>query len=76
MTVSQQSVRIGSQVLGFTVVQYGGRFALGLPNGRGGISIESFRRQRGTSVVAQLAGVGIAATMRPSGRPSTFDIVF
>lgn len=76
MTTSQTQPNLGSPILGFPVTQFGGRMALGGANGRGGVTIEQFRRQRGTNTVLQLSRLGIDARLQPSGRPSQFNIVF
>ncbi|WP_199031419.1 hypothetical protein [Ralstonia sp. ASV6] len=61
---------------GYTATQLGGNLALGLPNGRGGISFAQMGRERGLDKIEQLRATGIEARLSQTGSPGKFVVVF
>lgn len=61
---------------GYVATQCGGNLALGLPNGRGGISLADFREEQGTDKIQQLKTAGVEARLSPTGTPGKYAVVF
>ncbi|MBA9859495.1 hypothetical protein [Ralstonia insidiosa] len=61
---------------GYVATQCGGNLALGLPNGRGGISLADFRKEQGTDKIQQLKTAGVEARLSPTGAPGKYAVVF
>jgi hypothetical protein len=64
------------ETLGYKPIQFGGRYAVGTENGRGGLSAVYFTSEQGNCIVRHLAQNGLNSTLCPSDRPEKFVVVF
>jgi hypothetical protein len=62
--------------LGFQAAQYGDAFALGVPNGRGGLTAYQLGPMRASDLAQRLRECGVRAVMRPGGNPGKHIVTF